>query len=204
MRRDVSSSRRWAAPRAASVGEAAVQEKERLRRHGGDFALAFDLRRARGNRRSCKSRAGDRAQHRQIDRAVGRVFHRAGARRASFPLPPIARDLNAVGPLEVELAADEQHGIADRPRVRAGAGFMRQKRSFAPSAFMRAGSDAALAIGAAEHDRADELLHRPAVLDEAHREMIEQFRVRRLLAGEAEVIHRAHQARGRRGAARRD
>ena len=50
-------------------------------------------------------------------------------------------------------------------------------------------------IGAREHDGADQLLNRPAVGHKLLREVIEQLGMRGALAGRAEIIDRAHEAR---------
>lgn len=46
-----------------------------------------------------------------------------------------------------------------------------------------------------QHNRPDQLLDRPALVDEARRQMVEQFRMRRQLADVAEVIDRPHESR---------
>ena len=51
----------------------------------------------------------------------------------------------------------------------------------------------ALLVGGREYDGADELLHRPAVRNKFRSQVIEQFRVRRLLGADAKVARRFHQ-----------
>ncbi len=59
-------------------------------------------------------------------------------------------------------------------------------------------------IGPRQHDRSHQLLDRPAIVNESVRQVIEQFRVGRVVARDAEIIDGARRCPDRTDAPRRD
>ena len=96
--------------------------------------------------------------------------------------------------LEIKLAADSEDAIAD------GLGVEPALVRAPEEIVVRVGREVfgvghtAELVSAGQGNLADQLLHRPAVRHEAARQVVEQFRMRRALAGRAEVVWRADDA----------
>ena len=113
---------------------------------------------------------------------------------ADVAVADIARPREPCGGVEIELPARGEHRVADRLGIEPARACAPEQAVVGIGLEVRRVARAAELVGAAEHDRADELLHRPAVAHELHGERVEQFGMARLLAGRAEIIRRAHEA----------
>ena len=96
--------------------------------------------------------------------------------------------------VELQLAGDRQHGVAQALGVQAAAIHAPEEAVLGVGREGGRVVDGREPVGARQDDLAHQRLQRPAVVHELDREGVEQFRVRGQFAGRSEVVDGADQA----------
>ena len=169
-----------------------IQKKERLRGDGADIALAhrgIDV--AEVERLEKLQPLVAKCGHIDAAARVGEDVAVLDVLRAEVVRIDIA-GLRDVRPADVQLqrAARREDAVANLLGVEPAAVCVREKAVLGIAPARRGYRELPRPR---EHDFVDQLFHTPALGREPQREMIEQLRVRRLLSGRAEIIHRPHQ-----------
>ena len=175
--------------RGAFVSEGIIHREERLKRRGADCA---------SRRAGVRIRAVEKREEGMFPQPLLHLIHRALPRVVEreelfvlreFPGVDRGKGMFAAG-REIEIAADEEHRVANGFRIETAATGARKQRVV----WVRRGVAIARKLPCVrEQQQAVHRLHRPALFHKTRREKIQQLGMRRHLPACAEIIRRRHE-----------